>query len=467
MLKKVFLLGLIISFTNLFAQHTLTGTMKPAKEKYTWVILHRLNGINKKYVDNANVKDGKFTLNIPKGSPAGMYRVLYDNENNKFIDFLYNNEDITVEFHPDYPSQLVKYSKSDENKVYQNYIEKVSVLQNKLDSVQVVYFQTKDANKEKTLTKIYKNDLEKLRKTQNDFEVNSKDKLAYHFIKANKRFYADNLIKNTTEYLNTIKKHYFDNIDFSSATLIKSSMLIDKIMDYVFYLNTSNNPQTLEKLRKEGIDNALSKINNLKFKKDAIESLLYTFAQQENLKMVDYLFKNHFSKLPIAMQDLEFKGMIQDMLKTTVGNKAPNIVWKDLKGKEHNLYNLKGKKYYLVVFWSSTCPHCLKEMPLLKKYMDDKDDVEVVAVALETKASKIGWIDEKYFYDKFMHALILSSEEDSVFRSKTVEDYGVTGTPSFYLLDADKKIISKPYDVKEVKEVYEKLHKKEVKAVKP
>ena len=468
MLKKVFLLGLIISFTNLFSQHTVKGKLTPVG-KHSWVILYKLNGVNQKYVDYANLdnkkftKEGAFTVQIPKDSPAGMYRLLYDNKNNKFIDFIYNNEDVTLEFHPDYPAQLVKYAQSDENKLYQNYIEKIASLQNKLDSIQVVYFQTKDKKQEATLSDLYSKNLTVLHNTQSTFEENSKGKLAYNFIKANKRFYADHLIKDTKEYLNTIKKHYFDNVDFNNKTLTKSSILIDRIMDYVFYLNTAKNTETLIKLRKEGVDTALSKIDNASFKKDAIESLLYTFAQKEDLKMVAYLFKNHFDKLPVGLQDFDFKKMIQDMLKTTIGNKAPNIVWKDLKGKEHNLYKLKGKKYYLVVFWSSTCPHCTKEMPILNDYIKDKTDVQVIAVGLETKASKIDWVDVKYDYDTFMHVLALSSSDESVFKSKYVEDYGVDGTPNFYLLDSDKNIIAKPYDVKELKEVYAKLKKSEKK----
>jgi len=465
MLKKVFLLGLIISFTSLFSQHTIKGKLTPVG-KNSWAILYKLNGVNQKYVDNANfdnkkfTKEGEFTVTVPKGYPTGMYRLLYDNENNKFIDFIYNNEDVIVEFHPDYPSQLVKYDKSDENKIFQKYIAEVSVLQNRLDSLQVAYFQTKDKKEEIKLSTVYSTDLVELSKTQKSFETNSKDKLANHFIKASNRYFSKNLIKDTNEYLKAIKSHYFDYVDFNSSVLLKSSLLIDRVMDYVFYLNTSEDSKTLVKLRKEGIEMALSKVSKPELKKDVVESLLYTFAQQENIEMVDYLLKDHFTKLPVALQDFEFKALIKDMLKTTIGNKAPNLVWQE-KGEDKSLYNLnlKEKKYYLVVFWSTTCSHCLKEMPILQKYLDDKKDIQVIAVALETKASKIGWVDEKYYYEDFIHVLALSSDNENTYQSSYVKDYGVNSTPNFFLLNSDKTIISKPYDVKELKEVYALLQK--------
>jgi thiol-disulfide isomerase/thioredoxin len=460
MLKKVFLLGLIISFTSLFSQHTIKGKLTPVG-KNSWVILYKLEGVNQKYVDNANfdnkkfTKEGEFTVTIPKGYPTGMYRLLYDNTNNKFIDFIYNNEDVVVEFHPDYPAQLVKYKKSKENKTYQSYIEKVSALQNKLDSLQVVYFQTNDKKEEVKLSKIYSDDLKELNTVQTTFEKQTKDQLANHFIKASNRFFSKNLIKDTNEYLNTIKSHYFDYVDFNSPVLLKSSLLIDRVMDYVFYLNTSKDSKILVKLRKEGIETALYKISKPELKKDVIESLLYTFAQQENIEMVDYLLKNHFTKLPVGLQDFEFKNLIKDMLKTTIGNKAPNLVWQE-KGKEKSLYNLnlKEKKYYLVVFWSSTCTHCLKEMPVLQKYLEDKPEVQVIAIGLETEISKIGWVDEKFYYEDFIHIL-----GENKYENKYVKDYGVNSTPNFFLLNSDKIIISKPYDVKELKKVYAALQK--------
>ncbi len=463
MLKKILLLSLFLSLNSLFSQHTVTGHMKPV-QKYNWLILYKLDGVNQKFVGNADIKDGKFIIKIPKGSEAGMYRLLYDNDKNLFLDFIYNNEDVSVEFHPEYPSQLVKYDKSKENKVFQSYVDQVSILQNKLDSLQVIYFQTKNISKEKLIIKLYDKELAQLRKTQQIFENKSKNTIANHFVRVNKRFYSNTPIKNTNDYLKTIKQHYFDFVDFEDPILLKSSVLIDRIMDFVLYLSTSKNTKTLAKLRKEAIATVLSKINKPELKKDVIESLLYTFAKQENLEIVDYIFANHFKKLPVALQDFDFKEMIKDMLKTSVGIKVPNIEWKE-KGKNKSLYNLKlkNKKYYLVVFWSSSCPHCLKELPRLQKYLGDKPEIQVVAIALETKKSKIGWIDEKYYYEEFIHVLALSSSEDSNFKSKYVKDYGVDATPNFFLLDENKILIAKPYDVKELIEIYPKLKEKEVK----
>ncbi len=452
MFKKIIVFGFLIVFVSLFAQKTVNGKMNPAK-KYTWFILYKLDGVSQKFVTNGAVNNGVFTLTMPKDATVGMYRILYDNANNKFIDFIYNNEDVDVEFHPEYPTSLIKFSKSKENMVYNDYLNEVGVIHNKLDSIQVVYFKSKDNKQDKFLSKIYSKELENLTKTQTLFESSSTSLMANNFVVANKRFYSNNLIKSPTDYLATIKDHYFDNLDFDNPILIKSSFVIDRIMDYVFYLNTSESKELEYKLRQESIDNVMSKIKKDAFKKQVVESFLYTFAQKEDLVMVDYMFKNHFDKLPISLQDYEFKSLVLDMIKTTIGVKAPNIVWKE-KGEEKSLYSLKEHKYYVVVFWSSTCPHCLKEMPELQKYLSDKKDVKVLAIGLETKESKIGWVDEKFYYEDFTHIL-----GENKFDNKYVKDYGVNSTPNFFILNSDKTIIAKPYDVKALKEVYPKLPK--------
>lgn len=448
MLKKIFLISLFFTLTS-FSQHIVSVKMNPAKN-YTWAILYKLDGVHQKYIANTVFKDGQFHLKIPKNSASGMYRLLYDNTRNQYVDFIYNNEDISFEFHPDYPSELITYYKSKENKIYQDYLGQATTLQNKLDSLQVIYFKS-DQSEDKRLNNLYKKSRKTLQALQNRYELISLDKLANHFIVANKPFYAENLIKTTDQYLSTIKAHFFDAVNFEDPVLLRSSLFVDKINNFVFYLNTANDPKTLNKIYKENIGIVLAKIQQPTLKKDIIESLLYTFGQQENVEIATYLFENHFSKLPIPLQDYEFKSMVEDMLKTTIGNKAPNIVWKE-KNKTKSLYKLKGHKYYLVIFWSTTCPHCLKEMPLLQKYLEDKPDVQVIAIALETDTSKVTWVDEKYYYEKFIHILGKNKYENDY-----VRDYGVSSTPSFFLLDANKVIISKPYDVKEFKDIYPKL----------
>ena len=448
-MKKLLILLILVVATNSFGQHTFTGKLKPAKD-HSSVILYKLNGLNQKYIDNTEIKEGGFSFEIPKGSTTGMYRIIYDFKNNKFLDFIYNKEDVTVEFHPDYPTELVTYSKSEENILFENYIDTITPLQNNIEDLQVDFFKSTDEKEDIQLKKSYQNALKKFNSFQREFEKKATDKLAQNFIVANNLAYPETMIKDPGSYLKFLKQHYYDYIDFNNPVLAKSSVIINKVIEYVMHLNSSNDEETAIAIRKKAIATTMEKINNEEIKRGVIKSLLYSFASSEDLPLVNYLFKNYYDKLQKTDSDTDFKNIIGDKLKISIGNTARNIIWEE-NGVQKSLYELKGSELYLVVFWSSTCGHCLKEMPMLKKYLDEKKlNLKVIAIGLENEDSKPKWKEETFFYEDFIHVLAMGK-----YQEKYAVDYDVSETPNFFLLNSDKQIIAKPYDVKAFKALFE------------
>lgn len=455
MLKKnLVVLLLFLAFFTTKAQDTIKGKMKPIKN-YSWVILYQLKGVHQNYVANAPVKNGKFELVIPKGKESGMYRILYDNKKNLFLDFIYNHEDVDVVFHPDYPSILAEYKSSDENRLYQKYLDSISDKFNALDSIQVVYFKNKNTKSDSILNHYYHKKLQEAKKTQKHFESNSKEKLANHFIKANNRYYAKNLIKNTNQYMDTLRAHYFDYVNFKDSILERSSFFMDRILDYITYLHTSNDTKKTNELQKKAIDDVLKIINKTTLKKDLIESLIYLYAQQENKEIVDYLSEKYYTKLPVSLQDAEFKIMISDFFKTTIGQPAPDISW-DVYGKKYDLYQLPENDYYIILFWSSTCSHCLKEVPKFNEFLKDKKNITTLAIGLEDDESKANWKELTFDLSNINHHILGLGK----WQNKYSRDYGITGTPSYFILDKNKKIIAKPYDLEAIKEFFNKVKDK-------
>ncbi len=453
--KKLLLLSIV--FVSFFAnaQDTIRGIMNPAK-KYSWIILYQLKGASQEYISNATVKDGKFELIIPKGKESGVYRLLYDNKKNMYADVLYNYENIEVEFHPDYPSVLIRFKTSKENILYQKYLDDISEYHNVLDSLQVVYFKTNEKLEEEKLKTKYLETLKNLSFRQNKYENASEGMYVNNFIKANNRYFAKTLIKNTQSYLDTLKTHYFDFVDFNNNELEKSAFFMDRIIDYIMYINAANDEKTQLLLYKKAIDKAISKIEKIRLKKDIIESILFMFAQKENKKIVDYIFKNHYTKLPVELQDTEFKIMIEDFFKTAIGQPAPDIKW-DVYGKKISLYKLPKNTYNVIVFWSSTCSHCLKEIPEFNEYLINKKEITALAIGLESDESKANWKEYTFDLTNIKHHILGLNK----WKNQYSQDYGVTGTPSYFVLDTNKKIIAKPYDLKELKEFFDNIKQNE------
>ena len=154
-----------------------------------------------------------------------------------------------------------------------------------------------------------------------------------------------------------------------------------------FYLNQADDQDATNILQKAAIEDITTKISgNYALLKTFEESALQQYVNDGNLKMVNYLLKNHYKNLPLDYQDYAFKHKVETQIKTAVGSKAPNLEWVE-KGDDKNLYDLFGYDYYIVAFFSSSCPHCQHEMPLLYDFIKDIKNVKVIAVGLEDQRS--------------------------------------------------------------------------------
>src|SRR5690606_17270141 len=129
----------------------------------------------------------------------------------------------------------IAFQKSEENKLYQEYITIVSSEQYKADSLQVAYLRN---NAPKTID-LYKNQLKKIASLQASYLKKTDGKLVNNFVKATNRYNSPTIAKTQQEYLNGIIDHFFDTIDFNNKALYNSTFLVDRITDYVFYMNYS------------------------------------------------------------------------------------------------------------------------------------------------------------------------------------------------------------------------------------
>ena len=170
----------------------------------------------------------------------------------------------------------------------------------------------------------------------------------------------------------------------------------------------------------------------------------------QNGEIVDVLFNKYYSKLPANLQDYNFKVKKLALVQAAIGRIAPDFSWKE-NGKTKRLSTLKDGKKYLLVFWSTSCSHCVKEIPGLYTFMQTQKDTKVVAYALEREDFE--WNEfTKQLYG-WHHAIGLNPKDK--WDNKLVTDtYQVHETPSYFILDANKKIISKPYDLKEIKKAF-------------
>lgn len=448
-MKKILaLIFFISSFAQ--AQYTISGSMSPTL-KTDWIILYKIEGATQKFVQNSKIvidsvtiqekkqAVGRFSFTLPENTKIGSYRITYKTEEAGYVDFVFNKEDVSFSFNSNYGNQTVFFSVSKENILYKNYLNKSSAAQQTLDSIQVATLQNEGLN----LNKEYKKAYTKINNIQKEYLEASKGMYVQPFIKASLKNNSSDILKTPEEYLSNMNNTFFDNIDFENKTLLNSSFLVSRITDYVFYINYSEDQQTQQKLYKKSVDTVLSKIKNNSYKKDIIEFLVTQFEVSMNLDLIDYLFETYYNKLPVSIQNTSFKESKQALFAAEVGRIAPDFSWKE-NGKELKLSNLKDAENYLLIFWSTTCSHCLKEIPQVHTFLKENKKVKVVAFSLEKEA--FGWNSFKKTLPNWHHVLGLNKWENKIART-----YNIVSTPSYFILDANKKIIAKPEHLKDVK----------------
>ncbi|MGY0406906.1 MAG: TlpA family protein disulfide reductase [Polaribacter sp.] len=454
-MKKILaILLLVSSFAH--AQFTIHGTMSPVLDS-DWVILYKIESAKQIFVQNTTIKKDSVTINgkkhfigtfefkLPKNTKPGSYRITYRTEKAGFVDFIFNKENVYFTFHPDYPELSITFSSSKENILYKKYVEEISSAQQTLDSLQIKALK----NPNVSLKKTYKKDLQKLNAIQKKYLNASKGMYSQPFIKATLRANSPELQTTSQAYMSNINTTFFDHINFSDKTLLNSSFLLDRISDYVFYINYSDNLATQKKLFKKSITTVFSKIESATFKKDVIKFLIDHFETSKNLEMIDYLFENYYDKLPDSVQDKEYKTKKLSALATEVGRVAPNFSWTE-NGKTQQLSTLKEATNYVLVFWSAECSHCLREIPQLYAFMKNHKNIKVVAFALERE--KTNWKNYIKKLSGWHHVLGLKKWENNIARK-----YNIVATPTYFVLDSNKKIIAKPRELKDIETFIKKL----------
>lgn len=439
MKQFLYIAALLFALTSQ-SQHSISGTFSPAEE-FTWLIAYHLKPGTQQYIADTAIKDGKFEMNIPENSPAGTYRLVYAVPQEEFnFDILYTGKE-ALEFNFNIDKGAV-FTASKENILFSTYFQEMY----KAEASLISYYKDGSTGKSE-FNKIIKN----YAAVQQSFIEKSTDLMVQDFIRANKP-YIPKQYETIQEYVKNHKKHYFDNLDVTNPVLQASSYLTDQLSNYVFTalpLEQMTAEET-EKAMTENLKTVNTKLNGVSDKyKFSILYSIWTQASASNFNsLADNVYHDYLKAKAISPDNQKIIEDIALHNRLRIGAVAPELTWK--KGKEQKtLSALEASENYVLVFWSSTCGHCLRELPALHKKLKEYPNVKVVAVGLEDDA--INWELESAKLENFDHAIALGKWD-----SEYAALYGIDSTPTYFILDKDKRFIAKPENDKGVIEFLEK-----------
>ena len=415
----------------LISQNTIKAAFTPEKD-FTWGILYKNSPTGKKYVAQSKFVEGNLVFKLNEKATKGIYKLVYAVPQNEYsFDLIYNGkEDIELKFNL---NDGAIFLKSSENILLSSYLSELTSLGKSLEAE----FSKNQINR-KTITTIF----DTQRELQITYEEKSKGMLVNHFIKAN-RPYIPNKYEPKSSYIKNQTTNYFKNIDFNNKILQSSNLLLDKSLAYIY--SVVNEDFTKQKNYSFNIDQVVEKTSfaNPIFRKSFLEKMWQKFVSNDDTIVANYLAERHLIPLAKKQNDTRLVLKLTQFKNLSIGNSAPDFILDE--SSLRRLSTLDVAENYILVFWSSGCSHCLKELPQLHSLSQNLNSTKfkVVAVGLEENNTK--WSSEVKKFPNFINTIKLQK-----WNNKVVKDYALTSTPTYFVLDQDKKFKFKPEGLKDL-----------------
>src|SRR5690606_17506083 len=171
-------------------------------------------------------------------------------------------------------------------------------------------------------------------------------------------------------------------------------------------------------------------------KMSLLETIWNQFISFENYDLANYVSDSHLMSLAKSQDNVKLMHELNVFKNASIGVKA-----KDFPINNSTLHTLETSEYYVLIFWSSTCPHCLQELPKVQNLMKNYDAKEIKVIAYGIEDDKANWEKVTANYPEFINVIGLEKWDNPL-----VKDYGIMSTPSYFVLNKNKIIISKPDD---------------------
>jgi len=399
-----------------------------------------------------SARKGIFKYSIPYGTPTGVYRIIADKKNNQSFDVVFNDSDIFVLTSASHLREQLQVIESIDTRLYhrhqraEGYIRyKQSVIDQMLEK-----YPSNDPFYEKIENKYIR-----LQKERHDSAIaitsNYPDTFVAKIIKTGMVPVNKNLA-NRSGWENYRKKHFFDYTSLSDAGILRSQALPNKILDFLgLYRKTSYNKAQQQAEFSKAVDTLIKYTQgNAEIFDFTINFLIDGFRRYEFNQLVDHIASQTEEALKCLNSERRnaVKEKIQESQVATPGTKAPDIQLPGINGDTVRLKDFNGSMT-LAVFWASWCPHCMRMLPELQKFYSQTDaNLQVFAVSLDTDRDEWQKAAKKY---PWTHVSDLKGWDSSA-----ADKYQVYGTPSFFLLDGNRKVLVRSGSLTEIKRYIKK-----------
>lgn len=396
---------------------------------------------------------------------AGVYLVVMPPSNEYFQILLNKGEQNFTIIVNDFknPSKDIKIEGSSDNKLLYGYLNYLGELRPQADTLRAQIARATDAQQKQALENKLNAMNDEVVAYQKNFVTKHPKTLSAAIINANiqmdqPEFQGDTLEVQRQRWRYTIE-HFFDNLDLSDPRMLRTpkSMFFDRIDFYVNKLQAQH-PDSFA----QAVDYVLEKMRPAEetFKYYLIHFLNY-YAQSQYVGMdavYVHLVNNYYAKGLAPWTDPESLKKIIENAKalepTLIGKIIPDATLEKRDGSKISLHSVDAE-YTILYIWSYSCGTCKKATPVLKEFNEKFKDKGVKIFAICNHAGKEVAECWKYVDENGNQDWIHTADP---YRTSNYQDkFYVKSTPTIYILDKNKEIISKRIGAEQLDEIMTRI----------
>ena len=490
---------LLLAILFVFSVNAQKLSFKIENQKDTTVHLIKYFGKKLYYADTAELKNGRVEFDGRKQVP-GILGVLLPGQ--KYFEFIYNNEDISLQTSlPDLIGSM-KVLKSQENKVFIPYIKFIGSNKSQVNQMgkQRSTMSKVDPKYQELTEKI-----ESINKNVKDYQDNiietNKGMLVSKIVKMSMdievpespRDENGNIIDSNFTF-KYYRKHYWDNVDLTDDALVNNPVFHNKLE---YYFGDRMMVQHWDSIIAFAFPFCDQLAPNSRMFEYCVGWITSNFGKSKimgmdkvYLEMLNryYCTKNAQGESPAFwVSDDKFEDLcdnLENKIKLTVGSVPPNLILRDTTDQNWRDFYSLDAEYTVLYFWDPECGHCKKTTPKLETLYQEKfkdRNVEIFSVGKAVGEDFEKW--KKFIRDNNMTFINVAvtdnlyneAQDNSNGQEKLMNllqtttlaslnyqnTYDIFSTPKVFVLDKDKKIIAKSISISQLEEMIDRLQGKE------
>jgi thiol-disulfide isomerase/thioredoxin len=437
---------LFFVFLTTFAQYKIEGSLQGLNNEN--IVLLRFFGDRHSFLDSTSTdRNGWFRFSVPENTPTGLYSLALNNK--PFANLIFNKENITMKI--DWNSAtLPEFVFSIENLVYYDYMVRSDIFNQKYAQLVDILGTYPEQDSFYFYTGAHFDKLQAGFREYTDL-----------ILEEHAGTYAARMVRSDRpvmipakrvreDYLQYMRSHYFDEVDFSDTTLLNSNVFTGKAIDYLkFYSMQGIGKARQEELFIQAVDSILlHAMENGQVFDFLMQYLIEGFDMYGFDNVISHIAGNYEPAGACVDEDSksELHKRMESLREMAVGKTAPPITFTDENGQPKELGSID-RELVAVIFWASWCPHCVAMMPELMKLYEAPGlpPFEILAISIDTSATE---------WEKSVQELGLpwiNYAELKGWNSRAVKDYSIYATPTMFLLNRKREILARPVNVTELR----------------